>query len=83
MDRRRVTARSLVFVTAVVTAERTREATDRGTAEVMGNPTRESGPPVIEADLAALARTAVGLDIYARLAQQLRRIDPKKPAFFA
>jgi hypothetical protein len=37
--------------------------------------------PLNEADLAALAHTAMGLDIYAWLAQRLYRIDPRKPAF--
>jgi replication initiator protein len=39
--------------------------------------------PLNEADLGALAHTAMGLDIYAWLAQRLHRIDPKKPAFIA
>jgi hypothetical protein len=39
--------------------------------------------PLNEADLAALAHTALGLDIYAWLAQRLHRIDPRKPAFIA
>jgi hypothetical protein len=37
--------------------------------------------PLNEADLAALAHTAMGIDIYAWLAQRLHRIDPRKPAF--
>src|SRR5713101_4713890 len=37
--------------------------------------------PLNEADLAALAHTAIGLDVYAWLAQRLHRIDPRKPAF--
>jgi hypothetical protein len=37
--------------------------------------------PLNEADLAALAHTALGLDIYAWLAQRLHRIDSRKPAF--
>jgi replication initiator protein len=37
--------------------------------------------PLNEADLAALAHTAMGLDIYAWLAQRLHRVDPRKPAF--
>jgi hypothetical protein len=37
--------------------------------------------PLNERDLAALAHTAMGLDIYAWLAQRLHRINPKKPAF--
>jgi hypothetical protein len=39
--------------------------------------------PLNEADLAALAHTAMGLDIYAWLAQRLHRINPAKPAFIA
>ena len=39
--------------------------------------------PLNEADLAALAHTAMGLDIYAWLAQRLHRVDPRKPAFIA
>jgi Plasmid encoded RepA protein len=39
--------------------------------------------PLNEADLAALAHTAMGLDIYAWLAQRLHRIDPHRPAFIA
>jgi hypothetical protein len=37
--------------------------------------------PLNEADLSALAHTAIGLDIYAWLAQRLHRIDPHRPAF--
>jgi Plasmid encoded RepA protein len=37
--------------------------------------------PLNEADLASLAHTAIGLDIYAWLAQRLHRIDPRRPAF--
>jgi hypothetical protein len=37
--------------------------------------------PLREADLAALAYSALALDIYAWLAQRLHRIDPRKPAF--
>jgi hypothetical protein len=37
--------------------------------------------PLNEADLGALAHTAMGLDIYAWLAQRLHRIDHRKPAF--
>jgi hypothetical protein len=37
--------------------------------------------PLNESDLAALAHTAMGLDIYAWLAQRLHRIDPQRPAF--
>ncbi len=39
--------------------------------------------PLIEADLGALAHTAMGLDIYAWLAQRLHCIDPRNPAFIA
>ncbi len=39
--------------------------------------------PLNEADLGALAHTAMGLDVYAWLAQRLHRIDPRKPAFIA
>jgi Plasmid encoded RepA protein len=39
--------------------------------------------PLNESDLAALAHTAMGLDIYAWLAQRLHRINPHKPAFIA
>jgi hypothetical protein len=39
--------------------------------------------PLIEADLAALAHTALGLDIYSWLAQRLHRVHPNKPAFIA
>jgi hypothetical protein len=39
--------------------------------------------PLNEADLGALAHTAMGLDIYAWLAQRLHRIDPRRPAFIA
>jgi len=37
--------------------------------------------PLHESDLAALAQTAMGLDIYAWLAQRLHRINGGKPAF--
>jgi Plasmid encoded RepA protein len=37
--------------------------------------------PLNERDIAALAHTALGLDIYAWLAQRLHRINPRKPAF--
>jgi len=39
--------------------------------------------PLNETDLAALAHTAMGLDVYAWLAQRLHRIDPRKPAFIS
>jgi hypothetical protein len=37
--------------------------------------------PLHEAALAALAHTAMGLDVYAWLAQRLHRIDPHRPTF--
>ena len=37
--------------------------------------------PLYEADLAALAHSAMALDIYAWLAQRLRRVEPLHPAF--
>jgi len=37
--------------------------------------------PLYEGDLAALAHSAMALDIYAWLAQRLHRIEPTKPAF--
>jgi hypothetical protein len=44
---------------------------------------KQHAVPLNEADLGALAHTAMGLDIYAWLAQRLHRIDPGKPAFIA
>jgi hypothetical protein len=37
--------------------------------------------PLREADLAALAHSAMALDVYAWLAQRLHRIEPRRPAF--
>lgn len=37
--------------------------------------------PLYEADLAALAHSALALDVYAWLAQRLHRVPPMKPAF--
>jgi hypothetical protein len=37
--------------------------------------------PLDERAVAALSHSAVGLDIYAWLAQRLHRVDPSKPAF--
>jgi hypothetical protein len=37
--------------------------------------------PLREADLAALAHSAMAIDIYAWLAQRLHRIEPKRPVF--
>ena len=39
--------------------------------------------PLNEADLAALAHSALSLDLYAWLAQRLHRVAPGKPAFIA
>ena len=44
---------------------------------------QEHAVPLNEADLAALAHSAMALDIYAWLAQRLHRIDPHQPAFVA
>ncbi|MGD0108491.1 MAG: replication protein RepA [Rhodopila sp.] len=42
---------------------------------------QEHAVPLHEADLAALAHSAMALDLYAWLAQRLHRIDPRRPAF--
>lgn len=42
---------------------------------------QEHAVPLNEADLAALAHSAMALDVYAWLAQRLHRIEPKVPAF--
>jgi Plasmid encoded RepA protein len=39
--------------------------------------------PLCESDLAALAHSAMALDLYAWLAQRLQRIDPAKPQFIS
>jgi replication initiator protein len=39
--------------------------------------------PLCESDLAALAHSAVSLDLYAWLAQRLHRIDPTRPQFIS
>jgi hypothetical protein len=44
---------------------------------------KQHAVPLNESDLGALAHSAMGLDIYAWLAQRLHRIDPRKPAFIA
>jgi hypothetical protein len=44
---------------------------------------QEHAVPLHEADLAALAHSAMALDIYAWLAQRLHRIDLHQPAFVA
>lgn len=45
------------------------------------NSLQEHAVPLNEADLAALAHSAVALDLYAWLAQRLHRINPNRPAF--
>ena len=42
---------------------------------------QEHAVPLNEADLAALAHSAMALDIYAWLAQRLHRVTPMRPAF--
>jgi hypothetical protein len=42
---------------------------------------QEHAVPLNEADLAALAHSAMALDLYAWLAQRLHRIDPTRPVF--
>jgi hypothetical protein len=42
---------------------------------------QEHAVPLSEADLAALAHSAMALDIYSWLAQRLHRINPNRPAF--
>jgi hypothetical protein len=42
---------------------------------------QEHAVPLNEADLAALAHSALALDLYAWLAQRLHRIDPNRPVF--
>jgi Plasmid encoded RepA protein len=41
----------------------------------------EHAVPLNEADLAALAHSALALDLYAWLAQRLHRVNPNRPAF--
>jgi hypothetical protein len=42
---------------------------------------RKHAVPLREADLAALAHSAMALDIYSWLAQRLHRIEPRRPTF--
>jgi len=44
---------------------------------------QEHAVPLNETDLAALAHSAMALDLYAWLAQRLHRIDPNRPAFIS
>jgi hypothetical protein len=39
--------------------------------------------PLNEADLAALAHSALGIDLYSWLAQRLHRVNPNRPAFIS
>ena len=45
------------------------------------NSLQEHAVPLNEADLAALAHSALALDLYAWLAQRLHRVNPNRPAF--
>ena len=45
------------------------------------NSLQEHAVPLNEADLAALAHSAMALDLYAWLAQRLHRVNPTRPAF--
>jgi Plasmid encoded RepA protein len=45
------------------------------------NSLQKRAVPLNEADLGALAHSALALDVYAWLAHRLHRIDPHKPAF--
>jgi Plasmid encoded RepA protein len=45
------------------------------------NSLQEHAVPLNEADLAALAHSALGIDLYSWLAQRLHRINPNRPAF--
>lgn len=42
---------------------------------------QEHAVPLNEADLAALAHSALGIDLYCWLAQRLHRVNPNRPAF--
>ena len=42
---------------------------------------QEHAVPLNEADLAALAHSALALDLYCWLAQRLHRVNPARPAF--
>jgi hypothetical protein len=45
------------------------------------NSLQEHAVPLNEADLAALAHSAMALDLYSWLAQRLHRVNPRRPAF--
>lgn len=44
---------------------------------------QEHAVPLNEADLAALAHSALGIDLYSWLAQRLHRVNPNRPAFIS
>jgi Plasmid encoded RepA protein len=44
---------------------------------------QEHAVPLNEADLAALAHSAMGLDLYCWMAQRLHRVNPARPAFIS
>jgi Plasmid encoded RepA protein len=45
------------------------------------NSLQQHAVPLNEADLAALAHSALGIDLYCWLAQRLHRVNPNRPAF--
>ena len=47
------------------------------------NSLREHAVPLNEADLAALAHSALAIDLYSWLAQRLHRVNPNRPAFIS
>lgn len=47
------------------------------------NSLQEHAVPLNEADLAALAHSALGIDLYSWLAQRLHRVNPNRPAFIS
>jgi Plasmid encoded RepA protein len=47
------------------------------------NSLQEHAVPLNEADLAALAHSALGIDLYCWLAQRLHRVNPARPAFIS
>jgi hypothetical protein len=47
------------------------------------NSLQEHAVPLNEADLAALAHSALGIDLYSWLAQRLHRVNPNRPTFIS
>jgi Plasmid encoded RepA protein len=47
------------------------------------NSLQDHAVPLNEADLAALAHSALGIDLYCWLAQRLHRVNPSRPAFIS